>query len=324
MPGNDVRSDSVTVIIRTTDAGVARILAPADTVDSGAIVAPQALVRNYGLTTVSFPVQMRLGNSYADTQQVTDLAAGDSVPVLFGDYTVPRRGNTNAICNTLLTGDQDPANDTARKVVFRRVRDAGVRSIVAPTGVVEPGTIVSPVAAVRNFGNVADTFMVTLRVGTFYADTAFSAGETMTFRPCTLNIEGTFSVVCSTEMAGDMNPANDAAYDSVQVVYVGISGPEPLGGIPRTVTLRSPGFGPSARQVAIVYGLPMSADVRLEVHDACGRFVRVLATGAGLPGYHTAVWQFTDERDRAVPEGAYFVRLTAGGVTLTSKVVKMD
>ena len=64
--------------------------------------------------------------------------------------------------------------------------------------------------------------------------------------------------------------------------------------------------------------------MRLGVYDACGRLVSVLASGVGEAGYHTAVWKCTDEHGRAVPEGAYFVRLVADGVTLTSKVVKAE
>jgi hypothetical protein len=324
MPANDARSDSVHVIIRTTDAGAVRIIVPSDTADSGTVVAPQALVRNFGLAAVSFPVRLRISNSYADTAQVDSLPAGDSLTVTFADWTVPRRGLTTAVCSTMVVGDQFPANDVVRKNVFRRVRDVGVDSIVAPTGVVGQDTVVIPAATVRNFGNTNDSFPVIFRIGTFYADTQRTNGQSVTFRPCTLNVPGTFSVECSTAMAGDLIPANDAAYDSVQVTNVGISGADPAHGIPRTVTLSGTGPSPFAGRVAIIYGLPRSADVRLEVYDACGRPVQVVAAGVGQPGYHTAVWRCTDERGRAVPEGAYFVRLTADGVTLTSKIVKME
>jgi len=123
-------------------------------------------------------------------------------------------------------------------------------------------------------------------------------------------------------MAGDVDLTNDAAFDSVQVVGGGISASDPTPGLPRTVTLAS--NGPFAGQVAIQYGLPKSAVIRLEVYDACGRRVQVVASGAGQAGYHTEVWKCTDEHGRAVAEGAYFVRLIADDVTLTSKVVKTE
>jgi hypothetical protein len=324
LPGNDEASDSVNVIVRTNDAGVMRIDVPADTVDSGDVFAPQALVRNFGLATISFPVRMRIGfggGAYTDTQQVTDLAAGDSVSVSFVDYTVNGRGITTARCNTILEDDQDPANDLVMKNVFRRVRDAGAASILAPTGVVPPDTVVIPAATIRNFGNTVDSFPVIFRIGKFYEDTVLTNDSMATFRPCTLSVSGTFSVMCSTAMVGDVDTTNDAVFDSVVVAAPGIGASDDPG-LPRTVTLN--GTGPAAGRVAIQYGLPRSAVMRLEVYDACGRRVRTLASGIGAAGYHTETWNCTDEHGRAVAEGAYFVRLTADDVTLTSKVVKTE
>ena len=137
-----------------------------------------------------------------------------------------------------------------------------------------------------------------------------------------MSVSGTFSVMCSTAMNLDVIPTNDAVFDSVQVTDVGISGAESGVGVPRVVTLS--GSGPFAGRVAIQYGLPRSAAIRLEVYDACGKLVQVVASGLGQAGYHTAVWQCTDGRGRAVAQGAYFVRLTADGVTLTDKMVKLD
>jgi hypothetical protein len=322
---DDTRSDSVNVIVRTTDVGAVRFTAPPDTVDSGAVVPVKAWVRNFGLVVQSFPVMARIGTTfYADTVQVDSLAAGDSLEVTFADYTVPFRGSITARCSTLLTGDQVVANNRALKNIFRRVRDVGVTSITAPIGTVMQDTVVTPTATVMNYGNTLDSFAVIFRIGTFYTDTV-RTNDTMvksvTFRPCTLNVAGTFSVQCSTAMDPDVIPTNDAAYDSVQVTSGGISTTD-VPGIPRTVTLR--GNGPFAGRVAIEYGLPRSAPIRLEVYDACGRLVQVLVSGVDQAGYHTAVWKCTDQHGRAVAEGAYFVRLVADDVTLTSKVVKTE
>jgi hypothetical protein len=331
LPSNDEASDSVNVIIRMNDAGVLSIDVPADTVDSGDVFAPKALVWNFGLATISFPVRMRIGfggGAYADTQQVTDLAPGDSVSVTFADYTVTGRGNTTARCNTMLVDDQDPANDLVTKNVFRRVTDVGVTQIVGPVGSVDSGTVVSVEAMVRNHGNTAASFAAVFTIGSAYADTEQVSdlgpldSLLVTFGDWTASPTGTFTTRCSTAMGGDQVPDNDAMSDSVQVTAAGISGPDPLSGIPRTVTLS--GNGPIAGRVAIEYGLPRSADMRLDVYDACGRLVQIVAAGVGQPGYHTAVWQCTDQHGRGVAEGAYFLRLTADGVTLTNKVVKTE
>jgi len=320
---NDMRSDSVNVIIRMTDVGAVRFTAPPDTVDSGSVVPVKAWVRNFGLVVQSFPVMARIGSTfYGDTVQVDSLAAGDSLEVTFADYTVPFRGNITARCSTLLTGDQVVANNRTLKNIFRLVHDVGALSITAPAGVVPQDTVVIPAATLRNFGNTTDSFPVVFRIGAFYEDMVMTNDSTVTFKPCTLSVVGTFSVMCSTAMVADVHPTNDAFFDSVQVTSVGISAGDPTSGLPRTVTLS--GNGPFAGRVAIQYGLPRGTYVRLEVYDACGRLVRVVASGASQAGYHTAVWKCTDGHGRAVAEGAYFVRLIADGVTLTSKVVKTE
>jgi hypothetical protein len=319
---NDARSDSVRVIVRNTDVGAVRITAPPDTVDSGTVVPVKAWVRNFGLVMQSFPVRVRLGSLYNDTVQVESLAAHDSLEVTFADYPVAVRGPQTVRCSTMLTGDQVVTNNLATKPIFRRVRNVGVLSITAPTGVVPYDTVVIPSATLVNLGNTIDSFPVIFRIGTFYEDTARTNDSVVTFRPCTLSVAGTFATECSTAMVGDVYPTNDAVYDSVQVTAGGISAKDQGPGLPRTVTLR--GNGPFSGRVTIEYGLPRSAVIRLEVYDACGRRVRVVASGLDQAGYHTAVWGCTDEHGRAVAEGAYFVRLVADGKTLTSKLVKTE
>ncbi|MBM3314022.1 hypothetical protein FJY70_05480, partial [candidate division WOR-3 bacterium] len=94
------------------DVGVMRIVAPAGTIDSGATVTPQAWVRNHGTVTATFPVKLGIGTGYTNTQDVTDLAGGDSLLVEFDDWTAAARGTVVARCSTGFTGDQYFPNDT--------------------------------------------------------------------------------------------------------------------------------------------------------------------------------------------------------------------
>ena len=325
---NNARSDSVKVIIRNTDVGAVRFTAPPDTVDSGSVVPVKAWVRNFGLEMQSFPVRVRLGSMFSDTVQVDSLAAGDSLEVTFADYPVAYSGPQTVRCSTMLTGDQDLSNNLATKPVFRRVTDVAATRIVGPVGSVDSGTVVPVEAMVRNRGNTPVSFFALFTIGTTLVDIALVSdlgpldSTLVTFGDWMAGPTGTFTTQCTTAMFGDQIPSNNAVYDSVQVVALGISGPDPLDGIPRTVTLS--GSGPAAGRVAIQYGLPRSAVIRLEVFDACGRRVRVLASGVGEPGYHNATWNCTDEYGRVVAEGAYFVRLIADDVMLTRKVVKTE
>ena len=49
--------------------------------------------------------------------------------------------------------------------------DVGVTSIIAPTDTVDSGTVVTPRAWIRNFGNTVCTFPTTMLIGTSYAGT---------------------------------------------------------------------------------------------------------------------------------------------------------
>lgn len=72
-------------------------------------------------------------------------------------------------------------------------------------------------------------------------------------------------------------------------------------------------FNPVTR---ISYWLPVSAPVRLTVHDAAGRRVTTLAEGVRGEGEHVVEWHADD-----VASGVYFVRLEVGSVIQQKKVV---
>ncbi len=64
-----------------------------------------------------------------------------------------------------------------------------------------------------------------------------------------------------------------------------------------------------------------SSAMRLTVHDAAGRVVRVLRAGEAATGPHAAEWDGRDDAGRAAPAGVYYLRLAADGETRSSRVV---
>ena len=77
-----------------------------------------------------------------------------------------------------------------------------------------------------------------------------------------------------------------------------------------------------ARTVAfIAYALPEESDVLLEVLDVAGRRVATLVDGPVGPGRAEAPWDLRDSSGEQVAAGIYFVRLEAGGESLTNKLV---
>jgi hypothetical protein len=204
-----------------SDVGVLRIVAPADTVDTGTVVTPQAWVRNFGNRAATFPVTMGIGSGYSNTQTVTGLQPDDSSLVNFADWTAAPRGGLVVRCSTHLTGDQNTANDTLSGSVAVRVKDVGVVGINKPVGTYGPREIVTPAATVRNYGNVPAGFEVWMLLtdptgALYYSDSTSIANldpgnnvTVNTFRPCTLRLLGDWTAKCSTALSGDMHPANN-------------------------------------------------------------------------------------------------------------------
>jgi hypothetical protein len=259
----------------TRDVGVRTILAPAGTVDSGAAITPSSRVTNYGSAAATFPVTMRIGSGYSNTQTVTNLAPGDSVQVSFTGWTATARGAQAVRCSTGLAADQNAANDTMTRTVTVRVTDVGVKALVAPADSVDSGAIVTPQAWVRNCGTSAATFPATLLIGTGYSNTQtvtnLAPGDSfrVSFADWTATPLGVQAVRCSTGLASDQISANDTLSGSVTVVItedvgvVGINKPAGTYG-PReimtpTATVRNYGNVPEAFEVWMLITDPNGA-----------------------------------------------------------------
>ncbi len=161
-PLNDSAHDSV--FVRTIDAGINRIIAPAGIIDSGSVVMPQAVINNFGNTIISFPVIFKIGDFYADTINITNLNPYDSTTVNFRSWTVLERGTQIIKCTTALISDMNPINDFISDSVIIRVMDVGVYSIIAPSGIIDSGAIVVPQVKVKNYGNVSSSFPVWFKI----------------------------------------------------------------------------------------------------------------------------------------------------------------
>jgi hypothetical protein len=214
---------SGTVNVRVLNVGVTQITAPTGTVDSGTVVTPRARVKNFGTGSASFPVTFRIGTFYANTQNVTSLNPGDSTLVSFANWAALQRGPHATRCSTALSGDIVHSNDTLSGQVAVRVLDVAATRILAPTGTIDSGTVVTPQARVKNPGTGPASFPVTFRIGTFYTNTQnvtnLNPGDSIlvSFADWTVLQRGTHTTRCSTALTGDMAPGNDAVSCSVFV-----------------------------------------------------------------------------------------------------------
>lgn len=69
-------------------------------------------------------------------------------------------------------------------------------------------------------------------------------------------------------------------------------------------------FNPSTR---IAFSLPEPGQTRIELFDARGRRVRLLAEGPRAAGEHAVAWDGTDDAGRRLAAGTYLVRLSWRG-----------
>jgi hypothetical protein len=255
----------VSVPSSTSDVGVLRIVAPSGAVDSGATVTPNAWVRNHGSANASFPVTMDISTNYADSQNVTDLAPGESALVIFGSWDAVARGAHAVRCSTGLASDQNLDNDTLSGSVTVRVTDVGVATIVAPTDTADSAIPVTPQVRVWNYGTNSASFPVTMTIGAAYTDTktvtdlVSGASANVSFADWTPALLGVQMVRCSTGLSSDQNHGNDTLSGSVTVLVrkdvgvVGINKPAGTYG-PReimtpTATVRNYGSLPVAFEV---------------------------------------------------------------------------
>ena len=71
----------------------------------------------------------------------------------------------------------------------------------------------------------------------------------------------------------------------------------------------------------IDYALPISAAVDLTIYNINGQRVKTLRSETQSAGYHTIVWDGTNEGGESVSSGIYFYRLTAGSFTQSKKMM---
>jgi len=114
--------------MQVTDVQVEAINAPTGRVTQGATVTPQAVVRNNGTQTASFPVRFRIGSVYLDSVSVT-LPVGAVAPVSFSPWTATHIGMFPVTCTTCLPRDAVPMNNWRTDSVVVAPPDTGAFSI---------------------------------------------------------------------------------------------------------------------------------------------------------------------------------------------------
>ena len=207
------------------DVGVTVIIEPSDTLGTGRVVSPRAVVRNYGTVEEAFPVTFQVEGGYDETVPDVTVGAGETDTVDFPPWTAGPLGVLQLMSFTSLPGDENRSNDTAygEVTVTAPRHDVGARGILVPAGKVLLNGVVWPTIRVENYGDFTETFDVEVEIRDAFQQTLFleseevaalEAGETtvlaFTEHSWTASEVGSYTVTATAKLAGDDNPGNDA------------------------------------------------------------------------------------------------------------------
>jgi hypothetical protein len=100
-------------------------------------------------------------------------------------------------------------------------------------------------------------------------------------------------------------------------------GDDPISiGIPQVYSLEQNYPNPFNPTTKIIYNLPKSAQVTLEVYNILGQRVKVLVDNHFQhKGSHTVIWNTVDNRGHNLASGVYFYRIQAGDFIQSKKMV---
>jgi hypothetical protein len=276
---------------------VTDIIAPVDTLDSGIVVYPEAIVWNYGNVVDSLLVRFEIG---AYVSICTLYGSGHAVaPDPY--YTTP---GTYVHRVTALYPDQHPENNTMVDTFWVRGtsrHDVGVLRIVAPVDTIYVGTGVTPTARVADLGSQPETFWVWFDMWDSTGACVYDCEsvQVMIGAYDSLDVEftpdwcvslGITIVRCSVFLVGDSDSLNDVLRDTCW----GIQRP----GVEESP---KPQAASSGRVASVVRGVLWLREARSERREARGELLDI--SGREVMAVHPGANDV-----RHLSAGLYFVR----------------
>jgi len=220
-----------------------------------------------------------------------------------------------------LNGHEVRQNTSPDRVRLLLDRTPPTGDVIFPAaGSLVPGLAPPPLRfAVQDWGGPTQA-VVTLSVdgGDSYADTIY-AGTYVDSLPWTP--PGVQSDHCRLKLVVQDAAENEATIesDSLFTIYGDLTDVG-AGGIPTALALRAQPV-PARTATEILFDLPMTTPIRIEVFDVAGRSVRMLAAGQYAPGSYSLPWDLRGTNGARLPAGVFFIRLQAGDKSRLSRVV---
>jgi hypothetical protein len=296
-------------VLFNTDVGVTQILNPTGNIYHGSNIRPRVEVKNFGNSVATFPIVFNINIhnptghlkekvhqvveefNYSDTIELT-LPAGAIDTVEFASWEAIL-GEYNTISYTVLTGDENSSNDTAYgsfNVVSRLIHDVGPLQILNPLDTIYAGTIVTPVAVIKNFGLSDESFLVFFMIIGEYVDFRFvslEAGQidTIIFDPW-FALAGNYNEMVATYLQTDENPNNNIVLEILQVIG---EQRNDIGGYSEKMSynLLKPYPNPTSDNLLIRFSLMQQCHVNMKIYDINGRIVKSLISETKAPGFYS-------------------------------------
>jgi hypothetical protein len=216
--------------LRVRDVGVVRVMAPAGTIDSGAVVVPACTLINTGAQAENYVARMRIGAGYSTAVNVNAHAAGARGYVTFPAWTATERGWNALVCSLDLSGDIVPGNNQVRDSVWVRVRNLAAAAILEPSVGVAESAWCRPRAVIENRGNTSEQYTTRFRMRrdgfgeVYYADTvrtlASGRNDTLQFADWLATPDGGYHAALRVSVPGDIVPADDSLDEAFTVLEV--------------------------------------------------------------------------------------------------------
>ena len=108
--------------------------------------------------------------------------------------------------------------------------------------------------------------------------------------------------------------------ESSEIVSVMLSNDQDVA-MPTVYTLEQNYPNPFNPSTQIRYALPEQSMVTISIYDMMGRKVRTLVSQSLSPGYHTTIWNATNDNGLAVSAGMYIYMIQAGTYQQMKKMV---
>jgi flagellar hook assembly protein FlgD len=103
------------------------------------------------------------------------------------------------------------------------------------------------------------------------------------------------------------------------ITTVGVDSPGPLAGI----ALRAEP-NPARASQALTFTLPARGPATIEIYNVAGRRVRTLGGDVLEAGTHRFAWDGRDQAGGRAGAGLYFVRLTSGAESASTKILRLE